>query len=256
MSPIANTTPARCRVSSIFRAMLVLAGLAATSVQSQAAFITKFDGIHAGHSPAGQYSWHQSQTNYDAAVSQYGVDYIHTTSGSGANTKYHFITFCIQKNVYMTSNPHSFEVVDLTSAPEPGMSPQTALDIRTLWGNFFSRALGTNTLGNDAAKSAAFGYAIWHLLGQFDPGSTGAGLANGVLTNYLYFIDSDNWDKKLVANLRVLSSPNDQDQLIEVRGGDGKTTNTVPAPAALVLALTGLGPCLLLRRRIFSRKVA
>ena len=100
-----------------------------------------------------------------------------------------------------------------------------------MWGNFFSRALGTNTLGNDAAKSAAFGYAIWHLLGQFDPGNTGAGLANGVLTNYLYFINCGNWDKSLVANLKVLSSPNDQDQLIEVRGGDGKTTNTVPAPA-------------------------
>ena len=77
-----------------------------------------------------------------------------------------------------------------------------------------------------------------------------------MLTNYLFYINSANWNKSLVANLKVLSSPNDQDQLIEVRGGDGKTTNVVPAPAALVLALTGLGPCLLLRRRIFGRKVA
>src|SRR5262245_24587946 len=186
MSPIVHRTPARLSASFCTRVLVILGALAASSTPAQSAFITKFDGIYAGQSPAGQYAWHQSQTNYDAAVSQYGIDYIHTTSGSGANTKYHFITFCIQKNVYMTSNPHSYEVVDLTSEPEPDMSTGTALAIRTMWGNFFSRALGTDTLGNDATKSAAFGYAIWHLLGQFDAGGTGAGLTNGVLTNYLF----------------------------------------------------------------------
>jgi hypothetical protein len=257
MSPNAHPVSARVRASFITRAIVVLAGLAASAAPAHAEFITQFNGLNYGQSPAGSYKWYQTASQFNNNDPE--IDYVHSQP-VGADGKHHFLTFCIQKNVVMEPNPHEFNVVDLEDAPDASaMGTVTANKIRTMWGNWRSDLdVGTDSTKNK--KHSAFANAIWHLLGQVDGNGDGSHLSGTTKTYYLNYLNELLWDDSKLANLKALVGrygrhKDDQDQIIECNPPPGDD-NVVPAPAALVLALTGIGPCIALRRRIFGRKVA
>jgi hypothetical protein len=259
MSPIALCNPARVSASFILRSVAVLAGLAASTAPAHAEFITQFAGLNYGQSPAGSYKWYQTNTQY--ANNDPAIDYVEYKPADSQG--HHFLTFCIQRNVTMEPNPHEFNVVDLEQAPDAShMSTGTANKIRTMWGNWRSDLdVGTDSVKNK--KHSAFAHAIWYLLGQFENGDNtpdGDGLSNSTKTYYLQYLNELLWDGTKKANLKALVGryghyKDDQDQIIEYDPPPGND-NVVPAPAALVLALTGIGPCLFLRRRVFGRKAS
>lgn len=258
MSPIAHSTPARFGASFILRAIAVLAGLTVIASSAKAEFVTQFAGLNHGQSPAGSYKWYQTNTQF--ANNDPVVDYVEYKPAD--NQGHHFLSFCIQRNVIMEPNPHEFNVVDLEQAPDASPMLAVADKIRTMWGNWRSDLdVGSESTKNK--KHSAFAHAIWYLLGQFetgDPTPDGDNLSGASEDYYIKYLNELLWDQGKMANLKALVGRygrhgDDQDQILEVEGGGG-TTNTVPAPAALVLALTGIVPCLALRRRIFRRNPA
>ena len=175
-----------------------------------------------------------------------------------------FSSFCIEyhSHVYLGSD-YTFQVRTLDSSPVPGsgMGAAKADQIRRLWAGYrlaINTVTGqTSTNGNDGKYSvneqyAAFQLAIWKILGTTGLATFGNDIE--CLSN-TYVTYSRNTANNNLANLAVLSSGKDsqgtpysdfQDQVVEIRGGwtpngFGDMVPT-PAPAALILAMTGLVP--------------
>jgi hypothetical protein len=259
MSPIAHPAPARFCASLILRSIAVLAGLAVTTAPAQAEFVTQFAGLNYGQSPAGSYKWYQTSTQF--ANNDPDIKYVEYKPVDNYGN-HHFLSFCIQRNVTMEPNPHEFDVVDLADAPDAlPMGTTAANNIRRMWATWRSDLdMGSESVKNK--KHSAFAHAIWFLLGQFDSDDNvpdGDNLGPTTKGYYLQYLQG--WGTDL-ANLKALVGryghhKDDQDQIIEYcppppPGPD----DVVPAPAALVLALTGIVPCLALRRRIFRKNAA
>jgi hypothetical protein len=271
MSPIAQSKPQRFRAALVLRAIVVLGGLAASAAPARAEFKACFDGLNRGHSPAGSYKWSQSELDYAATQAAYpDLDYVNTIDNNGTS---HFLTFCIQKNVTMLQNPHHFKVVKLEEAPDAKKMGDTATKIKMMWAQWrktldVSNYSDTSDANKDINKKhSAFAHAIWHLLGQWDKNGDGDGdgpdLTGQTLEYYKQYLKEADW-KSGEANLMALVGSqkykkgykDDQDQIIECEPPPPGNDDVVPAPAALVLALTGIAPCLALRRRIFRRNAA
>jgi hypothetical protein len=264
MSPKALCNPARVSASFILRAVAVLAGLAASTAPARAEFKAYFNGLNEGHSPAGSYKWYQKPDDYADTLDAYpDLKYVNTIDRYGNS---HFLTFCIQKNVSMQSNPHYFTVKPLEEAPDAGPMGENADMIRMMWARWRSyldvsdKSTETKRQKDIDNKHDAFAHAIWHLVNQFDGDGDGSNLDGDVKKYYLKFLNEDYWDEDKKANLLALVGrkgyKDDQDQIIEYCPPPPGNDNVVPAPAALVLALTGIAPCLFLRRRVLGRKAS
>jgi hypothetical protein len=165
---------------------------------------------------------------------------------NGSASPNHFVSFCIQTSQFISpGNTYTYNVVQLEQAPDgANMSSSQANQIRRLW------TAERGNINGDNLKSAAFQWAIWGILGQNTYSGGNAGL-QALITQYI----SESNGNYALANLAALTSGSPvfaQDQIIELNGGftpQGGEVVQTPVPAGLILAVTGIVPCLALRRR-------
>ena len=221
----------------------LVVGFAVTTGSAKAGPITvTFEHVGPGIGNAGQYNWNTGSTTYEGVL--------YTPMGNGSSSMNHFITFCIERNQYIsngsTYNDYYFSNLELSPVPGPAMPSSAPDDIRAMWAEFRS-SLDTNT------ESAAFQEAVWHLA---DPGYNPS-LSGAELTYYNAYLNSSNWQSGL-ANLASMVNQERQDQILELEPGyivdENGNIIPVPAPATLVVALL-VAPAMVLRRRL-ARKVA
>lgn len=160
-----------------------------------------------------------------------------------------FLTYCIELTQFIssTNNPFTYQVVNLTSAPDPGLgvghlTGAGADTLRELWG----QDIGTV---HDADTAATFQFAVWRVVygTELSSNSTNShgqyyldhGTTHGVADNLLRGLSSTG----ATADLFALSSANYQDQITGV---------PVPLPGALragLALLCGLGMWRMVRSR-------
>jgi hypothetical protein len=191
-----------------------------------------FEGVHPGDGSAGQYNWNSGNVVIP--------DLIYTPNGNGSSSANHFVTFCIERTQYISRNTtySDYQFVPLENAPvpNPAMTSAVADAIRAMWAEYRDDL----DLGSDRAdRSVAFQNAVWHLL---DP-TYNPGFSSARLGYYNNFLNSSTWNSGR-ANLMVMASPTNQDQLVQFRAPPFHT----PEPTTLVAGLL-LAPALLLRFR-------
>lgn len=228
----------------IFTAGLILAGIAAPVTASPTS--VSFEGVTPGIGSAGQYNWNTGSTNYEGMV--------YTPFGNGSSSANHFVTFCIERNQFIsggsTYGGYHFSTLGGSPVPGPAMSSSTADALRAMWAEFRDDL----DVGPDqAARSAAFQEAVWHLMdSNYNPSPS----MSANTDYYSTYLNSANWHSGL-ANLAAIVNGNQQDQIFQLKQGytviNGEITAT-PEPTTLVIGLL-VAPALYLRRR-FAAQVA
>jgi hypothetical protein len=206
--------------------------LAAFATAPAAPLSLSHEGINPVVSGAGQFNWNTGSTTYSNIV--------YTPYGNGSSSANHFITFCIEQNQHITTLDN-YEISTLTSSPIPGsgMSQAAADALRAMWAEFRDDL----DVADRANRSAAFQNAVWHLV---DPGFNPS-MSGPVSGYYSMYLNSANWHSGL-ANLATLSSPTQQDQILEIQ------IQSTPEPTTLMLGLL-VAPAIYLRRRWANRAV-
>lgn len=160
-----------------------------------------------------------------------------------------FTTYCIELTQFISSanNPFTYQVVDLTLAPDPGLgighlSAANAEMLRQLWGQDVAAV-------HDADTASAFQFAVWRVvygteLSSDSKNSHGQyyldhGVTPGTADDLLRGLNATG----ARANLFALSSPNYQDQVACV---------PVPLPGAVCGGLALL--CTLGLWKFFRRR--
>jgi hypothetical protein len=224
------------------------AALAVAAAATAAPITVHFEGVGPGSGSAGQYNWNTGATHH--------IGVVYTPHGNGSASATHFITFCIERDQFIsggsTYTNYQFNTLAGSPVPGPAMPAAVANALRAMWAEYRDD-LDTGTAADKAAKSAAFQHAVWRLL---DP-AYNPGLGGAELGHYTTFLNPATWNSGF-ANLITITSPDKQDQLLELRRGfapgpDGRI-QAVPAPAALLTALV-FTPAVLLRRRLAAKGV-
>ncbi len=239
--------------------LCVALGLLASARPADAGFTATFDSVQPGSTSggeyAGQFDWHTS-----SVVS--GVAYNVTGTNNSSYPSTHFISFCIQFNQNISfGSTYTYNLVNLEAAPQGGtgtttMTASSADRIRRMW----AAEVDTGNLNGSATNSAAFQWAVWSILGYVPPDlTTVSGLDNAIAIQANYYKNTVSTSAGAKANLWAMASPTAQDQVIELGSGyvgndpNGGPVLATPAPASLVLALSGLVPFLAFRRRLLNR---
>jgi hypothetical protein len=207
--------------------------LFASGQNAHAAFVTaKLTGVGLGQNTtpgfAGEINWSQAPAN----------------NANWINNQ--FTTFCIEITQHVGINgTYTFETKSLENAPVSPASPMgytgKADQIRRMW----TYAHADSTRLDSNVENAAFQQSIWKILNASF--TVDAGLTANVNT----FITESNNASNAKANLIALTSSAVQDQIVELKPGYGPHGDEVvptPAPAALVLLLTGAVPFFVSRR--------
>ena len=184
-----------------------------------------------------------------------GLNWVQTQDG-GVDVpwlSHNFTSFCIEYNQHVNfGSNYTYQLATLQSAPEPGagMGTLKADQIRRLWAGYRSAIdVAPNPVsvtGSDGKysineKYAAFQVAIWKILGTTLPT-----FALDIETLATVYITHARSSDTRLANLVALTNDGKQDQIVEISGGwtpngFGDVVQT-PAPAALILAMSGLVP--------------
>ena len=215
------------------------AGLAVGASVSAAPLSVTFEGVRPGSGNAGQYNWNSGTTSISGLV--------YTPFGNGSASANHFVTFCIERNQQINggSTYTSYSFASLENSPNPGqpMSAETADNLRRMWAEYRDD-LDVGTDAERAIKSAAFQHAVWSLVEANSQASVPVSEAD----YFALFLNSNTWRSGL-ANLMVMGSGNQQDQLVEFAP---LAPDPVPEPGMLALGLL-VAPALYLRRKLAAK---
>lgn len=200
-------------------------------------------------------------------------------------------TFCIEipQDVYETET-YNFQATALTSLPTSGphLDSTKIAELSQLWGAKYSSLFVAGNQAQTDANYAAFQIAIWAIVygndlsnlswnsttntftsgttGYYAPGSnpfTATGSDAYTAYTWLQNVQCGAWnsyDANLVGFALSQNGQPAQDQLAQLQNGYYVDSNgnivCAPAPTALFLALSGILPCLALRRRLRGTQVA